>query len=70
MRTLINMKKSDLLARNGDCDRCELFGNCGAGCRASALRETGNLMVKDPVACMLWKGRYKQRFHELAGEIP
>ncbi len=70
LRTLAKMKKCDLIALNEDCGRCELFGNCGAGCRASALRETNNLMAKDPVACELWKGRYKQRFHELACQIP
>jgi radical SAM protein with 4Fe4S-binding SPASM domain len=70
LRTLVNIKKSDLLAKNEDCGKCKFFGNCGAGCRASALRETCNLMAKDPIACRLWKGGYKQRFYELADRVP
>lgn len=70
LRKLADMSKSDLLAQNEACRHCELFGNCGMGCRASALRATGSLMAKDPVACELWKGRYKQHFHELISRIP
>lgn len=66
LRRLADIKKSDLLAQNEECSRCNFFGKCGAGCRASALKETGNLMARDPVICMLWKGGYKQRFKELA----
>jgi radical SAM protein with 4Fe4S-binding SPASM domain len=65
LRKLANMKKRELISRNRGCRTCKFLGNCGAGCRASALRETGNLMAKDPIACKLWKGKYKQRFHEL-----
>jgi DNA-binding YbaB/EbfC family protein len=43
LRSLADVRKGDLLARNEECRRCELFGRCGAGCRASALRETGIL---------------------------
>ena len=62
-----DMKKMDLLARNPECVACELFKECGIGCRASALRETGDLMAKDPAFCDLWKKGYKKRFIELAG---
>lgn len=65
LRSLRDMKKSDVLAENPECAECGQFGNCGAGCRASALRETGRLMSKDPVSCELWRCGYKQRFHEL-----
>jgi radical SAM protein with 4Fe4S-binding SPASM domain len=65
LRNLANLKKRDLLAWNRECVGCDRFGNCGSGCRASALRETGNLMARDPVACELWSRPYKQRFHEL-----
>ena len=61
-----NMKKKNLLARNPECAACEMFKECGVGCRASALTETGDLMAKDPIACDLWKNGYKKRFEELA----
>jgi radical SAM protein with 4Fe4S-binding SPASM domain len=69
LRSLIEIKKGELQKYNEDCSLCEFFKVCGGGCRASALRETGDLMKKDPVACVLWKGHYKQEFYELAKEI-
>lgn len=67
LRQIADMKKKDLLARNPECATCQLFKECGVGCRASALRETGNLMTKDPVLCELWKKGYKKRFRKIAG---
>jgi hypothetical protein len=43
-----------------------MFKECGVGCRASALTQTGDLMAKDPISCELWKNGYKKRFEELA----
>ena len=70
LRALADIKKRDLLLENPECAQCSLFGNCGVGCRASAVRETGRVMAKDPVACRLWKGRYKQRFYRMARRGP
>jgi radical SAM protein with 4Fe4S-binding SPASM domain len=67
LRSVADMRKSDLLARNEECGRCEWFAECGLGCRASALVETGDLMAKDPSSCELWKKGYRKRFQELAG---
>ncbi len=66
LRRFADLKKKDVLAKNPECATCELFKDCGAGCRASALTETGHLMAKDPVACDLHKKGYKRRFRELA----
>jgi len=66
LRTIADMKKSDLLSRNEECLQCELFEKCGIGCRSSALAETGDLMAKDPIGCAMWKMGYKERFRELA----
>ncbi|MFZ5642575.1 MAG: radical SAM protein [Bacillota bacterium] len=66
LREIGDIKKKDLLAKNPECAACELFKKCGCGCRALALRETGNLMAKDPVTCELWKMGYKKRFEDLA----
>jgi radical SAM protein with 4Fe4S-binding SPASM domain len=65
LRQIADMKKKDLFARNPECAACELFKECGLGCRASALTETGDLMAKDPLACELYKKGYKQPFRDL-----
>ncbi|MEW6357869.1 MAG: radical SAM protein [Planctomycetota bacterium] len=67
LRTMLDMKKGDLLAENEECAVCEWFAECGMGCRAIALAETGNLMARDPVACDLWKRGYNRRFAECTG---
>ena len=66
LRQIADMKKKDVLAENPECAACELFKECGMGCRAAALTATGDLMAKDPVACDLHKQGYKKRFHEMA----
>jgi len=65
LREITDLRKKDLLARNPECVDCELFKECGMGCRAMALTETGDLMAKDPVACELCKKGYKKRFREM-----
>ncbi|MCY2927535.1 MAG: hypothetical protein NT031_19270, partial [Planctomycetota bacterium] len=59
--------KEELLQKNADCGNCErFFKDCGGGCRASALTETGDLIAKDPVACDLVRKGYRDRFASLA----
>jgi radical SAM protein with 4Fe4S-binding SPASM domain len=65
LREIADLRKKDLLAKNPECAACELFKECGVGCRASALTETGNLMAKDPIACELCRKGYKKRFRDL-----
>jgi len=65
-RSVLDLRKSDLLARNEECASCELFEVCGMGCRAFAVSETGDLMAKDPLSCELWRKGYGQRFEALA----
>jgi radical SAM protein with 4Fe4S-binding SPASM domain len=70
LREIVDIRKEDLLAHNPECAECALFAKCGLGCRASALAETGDLMARDPIACDLWKGGYKERFQKLVpGEL-
>ena len=66
LRQVVEIKKKDLLACNPQCVDCKLFKECGMGCRASALRQTGNLMTRDPIFCDLWKGGHIRRFQQLA----
>jgi radical SAM protein with 4Fe4S-binding SPASM domain len=65
LRQIADMKKKDLFARNPECVACELFKECGMGCRASALTETGDLMAKDPLACEVCRMDYKKQFPDL-----
>ncbi len=69
VRRIIDMKKSDLLAGNPECAVCDLFKECGIGCRASALIETGDLTAKDPISCDLYKKSYKKHFRRIATSI-
>jgi radical SAM protein with 4Fe4S-binding SPASM domain len=69
LREIADMRKRDLLAKNPECAECELFSQCGVGCRALALSETGDLMAKDPDSCEMWKKGYKKRFQEKARTI-
>jgi radical SAM protein with 4Fe4S-binding SPASM domain len=62
LRKILNIKKKDLLSRNPECTACDLFNDCGIGCRASALMMTGDLLAKDPLACDLWKKGFKNEF--------
>jgi radical SAM protein with 4Fe4S-binding SPASM domain len=59
LREIVDLKKKDLLTKNPECAICELFKNCGMGCRALAFTETGDLMAKDPISCELWKNGIK-----------
>ncbi len=65
---LLDLKKSDIIARNQECACCDQLDACGTGCRTAALLSGGGLLAKDPVACELWKGGYKKRFAALASE--
>ena len=65
LQEIANLKKSDVLAMNAECVTCELFQDCGMGCRASALTATNNLMAKDPITCMFWKNGYKKQYEKI-----
>jgi radical SAM protein with 4Fe4S-binding SPASM domain len=66
LRSLADLKKKELLALNPECNTCDMFKDCGMGCRASALIETGDRMKKDPITCMLWRKGYMNHFKDLA----
>ena len=66
-RSIVDMRKSDLLVENQECTDCEWFAECGMGCRAQAFAETGSITAKDPVSCRIWKEGYRKRFQESAG---
>ncbi len=65
IRKLADLKKQDLLVRNNECRSCKLFGECGMGCRSSALLTTGDIMQKDPRMCEIIRKGHKKRFRLL-----
>jgi Fe-coproporphyrin III synthase len=65
LRQVVDTRKKDLLAKNPECVACELFGECGMGCRAIALTVAGNRMAKDPITCELCRQGYKKRFQDM-----
>jgi len=66
LRSLLDIKKSDVIAQNNECATCKMLNDCKTGCRTSALIGSGNLLSKDIMACELWKGGYKRHFSEMA----
>ncbi|MEJ1298345.1 MAG: radical SAM protein [Candidatus Sedimenticola sp. (ex Thyasira tokunagai)] len=66
LREIADMKKEDLLSENADCADCDSFEECGLGCRAVALIETGILKAKDPNTCNAWKKGYSNHLLKIA----
>ena len=64
LRDFIEIKKEKVLEKNLECQLCEFFEDCGAGCRAYALSEIGNLFDRDPIACEMYKEGYRKKFAE------
>lgn len=64
LHDIANLTKQDILNKNQECAKCDLFGECGSGCRASALVETGDIMGKDPITCAIWKNGHRHQFEE------
>ncbi|MDQ5910612.1 MAG: hypothetical protein QG599_2709 [Pseudomonadota bacterium] len=52
---LARARKSVRLVKNPECAQCAFFAQCGMGCPARALLETGDITAKDPLACQLWQ---------------
>jgi radical SAM protein with 4Fe4S-binding SPASM domain len=66
LRSLLGVTKSQVLAHNPECAACDEFGECGAGCWATAYAATGDVFGRDPVACALWKSPYRRRLEGIA----
>ena len=56
----------DLLEVCRTCRECPYHLKCGGGCRACAVMEgEKNLMGPDPSRCLMWKGGYVNKVHEV-----
>ena len=65
LRDFIEIKKDVVLEKNPECQFCGFFEDCGAGCRAYALSEEGNLFDRDPISCEMYKEGYRKKFAEI-----
>ncbi len=63
---IVDSRIRDLLAVNSKCAACAHKYQCGGGCRAIALEQTGNLMGCDGNYCILWNEGYVERIQETA----
>lgn len=63
---IVDKRVKDLLEENPKCSSCSHKYQCGGGCRAIALEQTGNLMGCDGVQCQLWEEGYVERIRETA----
>ncbi|MFH1880519.1 MAG: radical SAM protein [Bacillota bacterium] len=69
LRSICDMRKSEVLACNPACRSCEHFVRCGSGCRVSAMLSRGNLMLSDSVCCKLHRGGYLKDFQAFAKSL-
>jgi len=62
IRRYADLTVRDVVARNPECATCEHLADCGTGCRAAALAETGDRFSRDPVTCKLTRAGYRTQF--------
>lgn len=62
LRSILDLRKKDILASNPECTSCEFLSSCGMGCRAAALIATGNIMEREPLTCKFWKNGHRAPF--------
>lgn len=61
---IVDSRIRDLVAANPKCAACAHKYQCGGGCRAIALEQTGDLMGCDGEQCILWNEGYVERIRE------
>ncbi len=62
----IDLRVKDLREACRTCRECPYLLKCGGGCRASAVSGgEKDLMGPDPSRCLMWKGGYVNRVHEV-----
>ncbi len=62
----VDRRVKDLLEVCRTCRECPYHLKCGGGCRANAVAEgEKDLMGPDPGKCLMWKGGYLQKVHEV-----
>ncbi len=62
----IDLRVKDLRDACKTCRECPYLLKCGGGCRAcAAVAGEKDLMGPDPTRCLMWKGGYVDRVHEV-----
>lgn len=64
IRRYTDLRVRDVAARNPDCSTCEQLHECGTGCRAAALAETGDAFARDPLTCELVRAGHRAEFRD------
>ena len=67
---ITNLRISDFMEHNPECQACEYKAACCGGCRAIAVSDgNADYLAKDPVTCLYFKGGWKQKKDELLRRI-
>ncbi len=67
--TFADRRVKDLLEVCKTCRECPYRLRCGGGCRACAVAGgERNLMGPDPSRCLMWKGGYLEKLHQVCDE--
>ncbi len=62
----VDSRIRDLLNVNVKCNACEHKYQCGGGCRANALAQSGSLMGCDKEQCFFWEEGYEERIRKIS----
>ena len=63
---VVERRVCDLIEANQKCRECPHVLQCGGGCRAAALEQSGDLLGADENQCMLWNEGYVERIRQTA----
>ncbi len=66
LRRWVDRRRRDLFEANPGCQACAHLADCGLGCRARALWETGREDARDLRVCRIWMEGFGDRFRRLA----
>jgi len=63
-QNFVHETKRTRLERLSECRSCNYFPECGSGCRAYAMSETGSMENADPVKCEAFRSGWRERFRQ------
>lgn len=68
---ITDLRVSQYMEHNEECAECDYRADCCGGCRAIAINDNqDDYLAKDPVACMYFKGGWKEKKAALLSLIP
>lgn len=69
LRKICDIRKAEIAKENKECRTCKYLYDCAGGCRSAAITRTGNVWIKDPLTCQVFREGYRERFYKLADEL-